>query len=228
MIEKDKTARTPTDRRPLRLREASFWVPFALALARRGVTPNTISAVGLAAGLVAGVLLALTPHVTGDGLGRGLWLLAVVFITLRGSCNILDGVVALETGQSTRVGVLWNEVPDRITDAATLVGAGYALGADPTLGWAAALTATLVSYIRVQCRLLGAPMDYCGPMAKPMRMLLVALAALWMAVTPLPWRQLWSTSEHGVMTLALAIVAAGGAVTFVRRLRRAVPTLLSD
>ncbi len=225
MIRQDKTQGASTDRRPLRLREVGVWVPLAFALARRGATPNAISVAGLAAGLASGALLACTPHVTGEALVRGVWLLAVAFIMLRGACNILDGVMAVETGQSTPVGLLWNEVPDRITDAATLIGAGYALGADPTLGWAAALTATLVSYVRVQCRLAGAPMDYCGPMAKPMRMVVVALAALWMAATPAAWQRSSDMSGRGTMALALAIVVAGGAVTLVRRLRRAVQAL---
>jgi phosphatidylglycerophosphate synthase len=203
------------DRRPLRLREVIPWKPLAFALVRRGVTPNTVSLVGLLAGLGSGMLLAATPYVANDVLRRTVWLLAVVAIVKRGACNILDGVMAVETGKSSSVGLLWNEVPDRITDAATLVGAGYALGGDPVLGWAAALAATLVSYARVQCRLAGAPMDYAGPMAKPMRMVVVALAALWMALAPAAW------GGARVMTLALAIVIAGCAVTFLRRLRRA-------
>lgn len=216
------------DRRPLRLREAGIWVPLAFALARRGVSPNAISAVGLAAGLASGVLLACTPHVTGDALLRVVWLLAVGSIALRGACNILDGVMAVETGQSTPVGLLWNEVPDRLTDAATLIGAGYALGADAEFGWAAALTAALVSYVRVQCRLAGAPMDYCGPMAKPMRMVVVALAALWMAATPVAWKPSWGIGGRGPMALALAIVVVGGVMTLLRRLRRAAKALRGE
>jgi phosphatidylglycerophosphate synthase len=208
-----------TDRRPLRLRNAGVWVTLAFALARRGVTPNAISMLGLAAGLASGMLLALTPHAAGETLARGVWVAAIIAIALRGACNILDGVMAVETSQSTPVGLLWNEVPDRITDAATLIGAGYALGGEPALGWAAALTATLVSYARVQCRVAGAPMDYCGPMAKPMRMIVVALAALWMAAAP-P-----SANAHGMMTLALAIVIIGGVATLARRLRRAARAL---
>jgi hypothetical protein len=94
------------------------------------------------------------------------------------------------------------------------------LGGEPALGWVAALTATLVSYARVQCRFAGAPMDYCGPMAKPMRMIVIAFAALWMAAAPSA-----QPDARGVMTLALAIVIAGGAATFIRRLRRAARAL---
>jgi phosphatidylglycerophosphate synthase len=217
-----KTPAASTDRRPLRLRDVGIWKPLALALTRRGVTPNSISMAGLAAGLSSGALLAYTSYVTSDTFVRAVWLLAVAFIALRGACNILDGVMAVETGQCTPVGLLWNEVPDRVTDATTLIGAGYALGGDPTLGWAAALSATLVSYVRVQCRVAGAPMDYCGPMAKPMRMIVVALATLWTAASsqPLP-----DATRRDAMAIALALVVAGCAFTLARRLRRAARAL---
>ena len=216
----DRNPAAATDRRPLRLREVGIWVPLAFALARRGVTPNAVSMVGLAAGLASGALLACTPHVTADALLRTVWLLTVAAIALRGACNILDGVMAVETDQATPVGLLWNEVPDRITDAATLIGAAYALGSEPVLGWAAALAATMVSYVRVQCRVAGAPMDFRGPMAKPMRMVIVAFAALWMAATPQPLHD-----AYGAMALALAIVFLGCVVTLIRRLRRAARAL---
>jgi len=211
------------DRRPLKLRDAGIWIPAALFLTRRGITPNAVSMAGLAAGLAAGALLACTTCAADEPLARYVWASAVLAIVLRGACNILDGVMAVETGQATPVGLLWNEVPDRITDAATLIGAGYALGADPTLGWAAALAATLVSYVRVQCRLAGAPMDFSGPMAKPMRMIVIGLAALWMAAAPVAWQA--GTHGRGVMTLALAIVIGGGAITLVRRLNHAARAL---
>lgn len=211
------------DRRPLKLRDAGIWVPLALHFARRGVTPNTVSLIGLVAGVAAGALLAATSP-AGDGvLQRWFWFGAVIAIALRGACNILDGVMAVETGRATPLGLLWNEVPDRLTDAATLIGAGYAFGAQPELGWAAALIATLISYVRVQCRLAGAPMDFRGPMSKPMRMTVIGAAALWMAFTPLLWHA--DAAGRGAMTFALWIVIAGGAITLVRRLHKAARAL---
>lgn len=225
MMSKGRFSAVTADRRPLRLRGFGMWKPLAFALARRGVTPNTVSMIGLAAGLGSGVMLAWTSHMTDLAILRGMCLLAVALIALRGACNILDGVMAVETGQCTAMGLLWNEVPDRVTDAATLIGAGYALGAHPVLGWAAALTATLVSYVRVQCRVAGAPMDYCGPMAKPARMVIIALAALWMGTAPLAWQAALDSGKGGAMTLALAVVTVGGIVTIVRRLERAARAL---
>ena len=216
----------PTDRRPLRARDAGFWIPTAYCLVQRGITPNAVSLIGLAAGIMAGLLLASTSFFEPGIHQRMIWLLAVAAVLLRGACNILDGVMAVETGMSTPVGLLWNEVPDRISDGAALIGAGYACGGVPVLGWGAALVAVLVSYIRVQCRVAGLPMDYSGPMAKPMRMLVLCGAAIWTAVLPQSCYPRWGpTGEWGVMVPALMLIIAGGVLTVIRRTYRAVNIL---
>jgi hypothetical protein len=59
-------------------------------------------------------------------------------------------------------------------------------------------------------------------MAKPMRMIVVALAALWMAASsqPLP-----DATRRDAMPIALALVVAGCSFTLARRLRRAARAL---
>ena len=134
--------------------------------------------------------------------------------------------MAVETDASTPTGILYNEVPDRISDAAVFIGAGYAVGGDPTLGWAAALVAVFVAYVRVQNKVAGAAQDYCGPMAKPMRMALVCVAAAFLALTPVSWHPAWGRGEQwGLVTGVLIAIVAGGAVTGVRRLVRAARIL---
>ena len=223
------TGSRPTDRRPLRARDAGFWIPTAYFLARRGVTANAVSIIGLAAGIITGLLLASTAYIEPGIHQRIVLLLAVAAVLFRGACNILDGVMAVETGTCTPVGLLWNEVPDRISDGAALIGAGYAFGGVPVLGWGAALVAVLVSYIRIQCRVAGGPMDYSGPMAKPMRMLVICGAAVWTAIVPLSWYPGWGPDgEWGVMALALMLIIAGGVATVIHRTYRAVNILQED
>jgi phosphatidylglycerophosphate synthase len=221
-----KTEASPTDRRPLRARDAGFWIPTAHFLVRRGFTPNAVSIIGLGAGIIAGLLFASTSFFEPGIHQRMIWLLAVAAVLFRGACNILDGVMAVETGMSTPAGILWNEVPDRISDGAALIGAGYTFGGVPVLGWGAALVAVLVSYIRVQCRVAGLAMDFSGPMAKPMRMLVLCGAAVWTAVVPQSWYPGWGPDgEWGVMVPALMLIIAGGVITIIRRTYRAVNIL---
>ncbi len=149
-----------------------------------------------------------------------------MLIQLRGACNIMDGVLAVETGTSSRTGYLWNEFPDRLADAATMIGAGYAAGGDPTAGWAAALAAVIVAYTRALARVAGAPMDYRGPMAKPARLALVCAVAVYCALTPAVWQPGWGTGGAiGLMGAALWIVTGGCIVTIWRRLHHAAHCL---
>ena len=103
-----------------------------------------------------------------------------------------------------------------MSDAATLVGAGYALGATPVWGWAAACVALWVAYVRALAKSAGAPNDFCGPMAKPHRMALMTGAAVYLAALPATWRP-----SFGLMDAALAVVVVGGMITSIRRLVRA-------
>lgn len=140
------------------------------------ITPNQISIASIGFSAAAAWCLAALPA---DIVLNSL--LTVVFITLRGLCNVFDGMVAIEGGKSTKSGELFNDIPDRISDPLILVAAGYAIGGTdfwPVLGWAAALLAVGTAYVRTLARSMGAPSDFRGPMAKTHRMAVVAVACL--------------------------------------------------
>ena len=215
---------TPLERRPLKLRELGVCHRAAQALAAAGITPNMISAAGLLNGIIAGAALAATSWTEHEVAYRLLWLIGAACIALRGAANMLDGVVAVETGQASPIGQLYNEVPDRVSDTATLIGAGYAFGGDPTLGFIAAIVALFVAYVRAMGKVAGARQEYCGPMAKPQRMLVVTVAALYCGLAPLDWQPL-AWGGWGVMALGLWIVIVGGLFTAARRLLRIAAAL---
>lgn len=207
-----KTDHYIPERRPLVARGWNASGAATRWLAARGVAPNAISIGGLVASLGSGAALAAT------GAGDHVLLFftaACLLILVRGMCNMLDGMVAVSTGKASRCGELFNEVPDRISDAAILVGAGYAIGGNPELGYIAALAAVFTAYVRVQGGSLGAKADFGGPMSKTHRMFVIVGAALFTAFTPEAWQP-----AAGWMAIALAVVIAGCAVTSLRRLRR--------
>lgn len=224
MATTDHQAHDPRDRRPIRARGARWAQFIARRLAATGVSPNSISVFGMLAAVAAGAALALTDVAT--GFARPLWLASAVLIVVRLLANLFDGMVAMEAGKASPTGELYNEVPDRISDAAVLIGAGYATGGSVELGYLAACVALFVAYTRAAAKVAGAPSDFRGPLAKQQRMHVVAIAALFMAVTPSGWRLAWGPdAAWGVMAAALLLVAAGGAFTAARRLRRAARTL---
>lgn len=203
------------ERRPIASRELAASRAAARWLAARGISPNAISVVGMCACVAAGVLVATT---TSGPTARLAWLGVAILVQIRLLANMLDGMVAVESGRASRVGELYNEVPDRISDGAVFVGLAYAAGGHEALGWLAAFLAVFVAYVRVQARVAGAPQDYGGPMAKQHRMFVVTITALWCAIAPAAWRLDLDGEGAGVPAIALGFIALGSAVTAVRRL----------
>jgi phosphatidylglycerophosphate synthase len=153
---------------------------------------------------------------------RVAFVLAALLLQLRLVANLLDGMVAIASGKASRVGELYNEVPDRISDAAALIGAGYAAGGDPVLGFLAASTALFVAYVRAMGKAAGAPSEFCGPMAKQQRMFVLTVTALWLGLTPGGWQPVFTVagSSGGLMALALLSIIVLGIATAARRLAR--------
>jgi phosphatidylglycerophosphate synthase len=222
-------------RRPLRSRQKRWATALAARLTARGVRPNQISLASVVFAALAGGALLLVGTMEPDfGASRRSLLLVVAAgaIQLRLLCNLLDGMVAVEGGLRSKSGEVFNELPDRVSDALILVGAGYATA--PALGmvWAgalgsaAALLAVLTAYVRSLGASLGTGQDFRGPMAKPHRMAALTAACLVAAVEPViqpagDWRS-WGAS---VLAVGLAAIAAGSALTVARRTRRVVDVL---
>jgi phosphatidylglycerophosphate synthase len=175
--------RTLDNRRPLKSRDTRWARWAAAALARRGISPDLISAGSILSAALGGGAFVAAGSAHGSA-QAGLLLAAAAAIQARLGCNLLDGMVAVEHGRGGPAGPIWNELPDRIADTLFLVGAGYfaALGGvswGRDAGWAAALLAVLTAYVRELGRGLGQPADFSGPGAKPQRMgLLTALAVV--------------------------------------------------
>src|SRR5262245_15392013 len=201
------------DRRPIAARHWQLPRKLTQLLVRWHVSPNAISLSGLTCGLAAGLALAATSLF--PNLSPLLWLLGAFLILLRLLANMLDGMVAVESGKSSRTGELFNEVPDRISDAAALIGLGYAAGGNTTLGLLAALAAVFTAYVRAVGNTAGAPQEFCGPMAKQQRMAAVIGTALICAVLPNDW----------LATAALSVIIAGCAFTSGRWLVRIAANL---
>jgi phosphatidylglycerophosphate synthase len=205
------------DRRPIATRNRKWAQTTTAWLASRNVSPNAISIAGMCACIVAGSALGMTSLVN----SRILWLIAAAGAQLRLTANMLDGMVAIASSRTSRTGELYNEVPDRVSDAAVFVGAGFAWGGNVTLGYIATILAIFTAYVRAAGKIAGAPNEFCGPMAKQHRMLVITLICVYAAITPRSCQILtFNDSQIGVMTVGLLIIIAGCVVTVIRRLGR--------
>lgn len=192
----------PEARRPLKSRDTPWARALAGALARRRVTPNAISIAGMVFATLGALAFAATPC------GCVPWAMGMLVgaagAQLRLLCNLLDGMVAVEGGLKGKAGDLFNEAPDRYADVALLVGAGHAVGAD-WLGWMAACAAVLTAYVRAFGASVGQGQDFCGPLAKPHRMFVLAVGAVGAIAHP------------PVLAWALWLIAIGAFLTATRR-----------
>src|SRR5437870_8194555 len=205
------------DRRPIATRNRKWAQATTTWLAARNVSPNTISIAGMCACIVAGIALGVTSIAD----YRILWLIAALGAQLRLTAYMLDGMVALASGRASKVGELYNEVPDRISDAAVFIGAGFAWGGNIALCYIATILAIFTAYVRAAGKIAGAPNEFCGPMAKQHRMLVVTLICLYSAVTPRSWQVITlGDSQIGLVTLGLVVIVIGCVITVIRRLSR--------
>jgi len=213
------------DRRPIAARRLGVFREVSSWLAARNVSPNLISVAGMVAGMLAGVCFAMTPLMPSGE--RALWAGGAALVLGRLLCNMLDGMVAIERGIASKLGELFNEIPDRVSDAATLIGFGFACGGDPFLGGVAAALAVFVAYVRAMGAITTGLNDFRGPMAKQQRMFLVIVSALFLAAAPFSWRPEVAVWDHrlGLPSLVLVVICIGCVLTSLRRVSGTVRAL---
>jgi phosphatidylglycerophosphate synthase len=209
----------PAERRPLTSRDADIARRAAAWLIARNISANAVSVSSMGFAAVAALCLVETRTATGTAV-RLLFVLAALFVQLRLLANLLDGMVAVGSQRASPVGEIYNEVPDRVADVLILVGAGFALGGAPTLGYLAALVAVITAYLRALGNSAGVRALFCGPMAKPQRMATITAGCVYCAFAPADWPGGVAAVEQGALAVTLVVIVAGGVLTALRRLRR--------
>lgn len=184
-------------------------------MVRMGFTPNGVSVIGVVFALVGAAAYVKSSDFVGGARAGWLWA-AAAMVQLRLLCNMLDGLIAVENNLKSKVGDLFNEVPDRIEDTALLLGAGYSLSSmtGATLAWTAALLAVGTAYVRALGGSFGFPQDFCGPFAKQQRMFFLTVATIAAGIEAIVTRERWC------LEIGLAVICIGTLATLVRRLMR--------
>lgn len=153
--------------------------PVAEAIARTGVSPNTLTFIGLAVGLIAAIFFA-----------RGEQLLAGITLLVAGFFDIIDGAVARVLGRETAFGGVLDSTVDRYVDFLIFAGIIYAFTtggiAEASFmrgwGWAWGVLAIvggfMVSYIRARAEAAGSGKLDVGIAERAERLLILAILAL--------------------------------------------------
>jgi phosphatidylglycerophosphate synthase len=204
------------ERRPLKSRDRAWAKALTATFVRLRIRPNVISLFSIVFAAVACTGFLLSRNAAGvERLG---WLvLAAAGIQLRLLCNLFDGMVAVEGKMGSKVGEIYNDVPDRIADPLIIVPVGYAIVLCPwdvELGWLAGLLAVMTAYVRVLGGSMGLPQDFSGPMAKPHRMAVLTFAAVGDGIAGLFGYRDW------LLGIALVVIITGALLTLARRITR--------
>ena len=181
--------------------------PVCRKLEAAGVTANAVTLTACGMSLAAGGLVAAFPNAA--------WpvLLYPVVLFVRMALNAIDGMLAREFGQKSRLGAILNETTDVLSDAALAVP----LLLRPEFGvWpviAFAFFAVLTEYVGVVSLMVGSPRQYAGPMGKSDRAFLIGLLALLAGLGLLA--KVWA---DGVLLVAAALAV----LTCLNRARAAL------
>ena len=203
----------PASRRPI----ADIFRLTASAATRwcvhRQIHPDSISIASIFAAAAAAICF------WGSGDYPLLLLVAPLFAYLRLWCNMLDGMVALASGQASWRGEILNDFPDRISDVLIFVGVAHSGHMHPLLGYWAAIFALLTAYVGTLGQAVGVHRDFSGLMSKPWRMVVLQVGA-WITLA-LVWRNNGQSdlSPLTVLDIACLVVIVGCVETMARRLR---------
>lgn len=169
-----------------------------------GVTANQVTLFACVVSMALGVWLYAAAPVHSAFLLLSLWLL------LRMALNAVDGMLAREFGQQSKLGAYLNELTDVIADAALALP--FAVVAPFSPVWVAVFVvlAGLSEFAGALGLTVGGTRRYDGPMGKSDRAFVLGVVALWLGVAGLlPSWMMW-------LFPVLCVLAAW---TIIRRVR---------
>jgi CDP-diacylglycerol--glycerol-3-phosphate 3-phosphatidyltransferase len=172
-------------------------------MAGAGVTANQVTLLACAASIAMGVVLCLDAR----------WMLALpFFLFVRMALNAVDGMLAREFGQKTRLGAYLNELTDVIADSFLYLPFAFLPGFDPLWVGIIIVLAVISEMTGVVGVMTGASRRYDGPMGKSDRAFVFGAIALWIGCGgPMP------VQASYLFTRAVALLLA---VTIVNRVRK--------
>ena len=150
--------------------------PLVRPLAAKGVTANQVTLIACLLSILLGVVLALFPTFS------SLFFLIPIWLFLRMALNAIDGMLAREFNQKSRLGGYLNEITDVVSDAALYLPFAFVAPFDgiqiSSIIWLAALSELCGILGQVQ----GKARRYDGPMGKSDRAFVFGVLGLLYAV----------------------------------------------
>jgi len=186
--------------------------PLTRALFGAGVSANAVTVAAAVLSLLVGAALAVSRG------SRGALLLLPAALFARMAMNAIDGMLAREHGQRSKLGALLNELGDVVSDTALYLPLALVPGFDPRLAVGIVVLAAVSEMTGVLGPTIGASRRYDGPMGKSDRAFVFGLLALLLGLGVKPGT--WLVAIQGAI-LALLLVTVWNRAA--RALREAEP-----
>lgn len=151
--------------------------PAVVRLHAMGTTANQVTLLAMLASVLLGGVLMCFP--------KPLFFISLpVFLFFRMALNAIDGMLAREFNQQSRLGAILNEVGDIIADAALYLAFAFLTGVSPWLVVLVVLLSWLTEFCGVIAQTLTGSRNYRGPMGKSDRAFVLGALGLFIALWP--------------------------------------------
>jgi CDP-diacylglycerol--glycerol-3-phosphate 3-phosphatidyltransferase len=149
-------------------------------VAKTGISPNIVTALGLLVALVTAWVL-YTGH----------FFLGGFLVLVSGAFDMLDGAIARISGRSTRFGAIFDSTFDRLSEAALFLGllayyANQGSFQEVVLIGAALVGSMMTSYVRARAEGLGLKCEV-GLFTRPERVILLAIGLIFNQMLVILW-----------------------------------------
>lgn len=179
--------------------------PLVRRLHTSRVTANQVTLTALVLSVLVAAVVAWQPE------QRWVFLLVPLWMLLRMAFNAIDGMLAREFGQQSRLGAYLNELSDVAADSALYLPFALVAGVWPAVVIAVVLLAAISEYAGVLGLMVGASRRYDGPMGKSDRAFAFGVIATGISCGLLS--AVW-------INALLLVIAALSLLTLVNRVQR--------
>lgn len=150
--------------------------PLTAALARSGVTANQVTLAAAVVSVSVGLFIAWrAPQ-------RWPFLLVPLWMFLRMALNAIDGMLAREFGQKSRLGAYLNELTDVVSDSSLYLPFAFLPPFSPLWTGVVIVLAVVSEFAGVLGLTVGASRRYDGPTGKSDRAFVFGALGLWAGV----------------------------------------------
>ena len=181
--------------------------PLTKRMATAGITANQVTIAAALGSLLVGAVVIMYAHIS------LFFLLIPLWMFLRMALNAIDGMLAREFNQKSKLGACLNEITDVISDAALYLPFAYVAPFTLLPVAIVIFLASLSEYAGLLGLTIGASRRYDGPLGKSDRAFVFGALGLWIGVgASLPAWLYW-------LMPCLAVLIA---ITIVNRIKQAL------